>query len=113
MIVRTLLFKTWQLPSVPSRLVLNDDGLMKHNRGDTSKTQQRHAKASAATYKKVVTYIEKHPWCTYHDVMAGVGMSKSVVHGQLRNLMLDNKVHVRKEHAGQSRRKCYKLKEST
>ena len=112
MIVRTLLFKTWQPANVPSRLVLNDDGLMKRSSRDTSKTQARHAKASAETYLRIVEYVQRNPWCTYHDVMAGVGMSKSVVHGQLRNLLLDDKLFIRKEHAGVSRRKLYKWKEA-
>lgn len=112
MIVTTILFKTWQPPTVPGRLVLQDDGVMfpskpekrmsdnfardaqRKSFGDRAKA--RHAAKAAATAVKIKEFLIHNPGCTFLAIQQGIGMSESCIKAHIKAFNLAGNIEVGK-----------------
>lgn len=106
MIVRTILFKTWEPPKKPGRLVLNDDGVMytrpksvtgekiKSNRASFGERVKQYQQAKwEATALRITNYILHNPMCSRAEIMVGVSMGKSAVDKHLKRLRDNGQLH--------------------
>lgn len=111
MIVNTILFKTWKPANVPSRLVMNDDGLMRRNKIDVTNIVKRHANNTAATRARVVSYLQANPWSSPLEIMAGLNLSKTAVFHHVKALKDDDKLEYTVKRVKYATIRRYKLRD--